>query len=102
MHPNRLRRCPWYPALWTKAESTGITDCLPAYTVGSLQRAIQMEALLVGVKQIVNTSNPAKQLTLLAQSVKDFFVLQPSTKHMSGKDLGRLETTPSLKHRALA
>jgi hypothetical protein len=87
LHPDQLAR---------------VKNNLPAYTVGSLQRAIQMEALLVGVKQIVNTSNPAKQLTLLAQSVKDFFVLQPSTKHMSGKDLGRLETTPSLKHRALA
>lgn len=66
LHPDQLAR---------------VKNNLPAYTVGSLQRAIQMEALLVGVKQIVNTSNPAKQLTLLAQSVKDFFVLQPSTKH---------------------
>ena len=81
---------------------TRVENNLPAYTVGSLQRTIQMEALVVGIKQIVPTPNPAKQLALLTQSVKDFFVLRPSSKHMSGKDLGRLEPTPSLKHRAAA
>ncbi len=79
-----------------------VENNLPAYTVGSLQRAIQMEALLNGIKQIVQTPNPAKQLALLNQSVKDLFVLRPSSKHMIGKDLGRLEPTPSLKHRAVA
>jgi len=28
--------------------------------------------------------------------------LQPSGKHMSGRDLGRLEPTPSLRYRAIA
>ena len=81
---------------------TRVENNLPAYTVGSLQRTIQMEALVVGIKQIVHTPNPAKQLALLTQSVKDFFVLRSSSKHMSGKDLGRLEPTPSLRHRAAA
>lgn len=81
---------------------TRVENNLPAYTVGSLQRTIEMEALLVSIKQIVHTPNPAKQLALLTQSVKDFFVLRPSSKHMSGKDLGRLEPTPSLRHRAAA
>ena len=87
LHPEQLAR---------------IENNLPAYTVGSLQRAIQMEALLNGIKQIVQTPNPAKQLALLTQSVKELFVLRPSSKHMIGKDLGRLESTPSLKHRSVA
>ncbi|MDJ0593418.1 MAG: transposase [Pleurocapsa sp. MO_226.B13] len=81
---------------------TRVENNLPAYTVGSLQRTIQMEALVVGIKQIVHSPNSAKQLALLTQSVKDFFVLRSSSKHMSGKDLGRLEPTPSLRHRAAA
>ena len=87
LHPEQLAR---------------VENNLPAYTVGSLQRAIQMEALLNGIKQIVQMPNPAKQLALLSQSVKELFVLRPSSKHMIGKDLGRLESTPSLKHRSVA
>jgi len=87
LHPEQLAR---------------VENNLPAYTVGSLQQTIQMEALLAGIKRIVHAPNPAKQLALLAQSVKDFFILRPSSKHMSGKDLGRLEPTSSLKHRAVA
>lgn len=87
LHPEQLAR---------------VENNLPAYTVGSLQQTIQMEALLAGIKRIVHTPHPAKQLALLAQSVKDFFILRPSSKHMSGKDLGRLEPTSSLKHRAVA
>jgi len=34
--------------------------------------------------------------------VREFFILQPSGKHMSGRDLGRLEPTPSLMRRAVA
>jgi hypothetical protein len=32
--------------------------------------------------------------------VKILFPLAPSSKHMSGRDLGRLEPTPSLRYRA--
>jgi hypothetical protein len=61
-----------------------------------------MEALLAYVQQLVQTSNPAEQLAQLGLSVKEFFHLRPSGKHMSGRDLGRLEPTPTLKYRAVA
>ena len=79
-----------------------VENNLPAYTVGSLQRTIQMETLLASVQQLIQSPNPAEQLTRLGQSVKEFFHLRPSDKHMSGRDLGRLEPTPTLKHRAVA
>jgi hypothetical protein len=75
---------------------------LPAYTVGSLLRMIQMESLLYHVEQLLKSSNPAEQLTQLAALVREFFSLKPSGKHMSGRDLGRLESTPSLVRRAIA
>ena len=87
LHPEQLAR---------------VTNKLPAYTVGSLQRSVQMEALLVSVQHIVQAPNPAEQLTQLGQSVKDFFVLRASGKHMSSRDLGRLDPTPTLMHRAVA
>lgn len=87
LHPRQLAR---------------VKNKLPAYTVGSLQRTIQMEALLLYVEQLLQAPNPAERLTQLSLSVQEFFLLRPSAKHMSGRDLGRLEPTPSLKHRAVA
>jgi hypothetical protein len=87
LHPRQLAR---------------IENKLPAYTVGSLLRMIQMESLLIQVEQLLQSANPAEQLTRLACLVREFFILQPSGKHMSGRDLGRLEPTPSLRCRAIA
>jgi hypothetical protein len=87
LHPRQLAR---------------IEDKLPAYTVGSLLRMIQMETLLLHIEQLVQSANPAERLTQLTTSVQEFFILQPSGKHMSGRDLGRLEPTPSLNRRAIA
>jgi hypothetical protein len=75
---------------------------LPAYTVGSLLRMIQMESLLTHVEQLLQSTNPAAQLTQMAELVREFFTLKPSGKHMSGRNLGRLEPTPSLVYRAIA
>ena len=87
LHPEQLAR---------------VANKLPAYTVGSLQRSVQMEVLLASVQHIVQAPNPAEQLTQLGQSVKDFFVLRASDKHMSSRDLGRLDPTPTLMHKAVA
>jgi Transposase DDE domain len=75
---------------------------LPAYTVGSLLRMMQMESLLRHVEQLLQSTNPAEQLTQMAALVREFFTLKPSGKHMSGRNLGRLEPTPSLVYRAIA
>lgn len=86
LHPRQLAR---------------IENKLPAYTVGSLLRMIQMESWLLHVEQLLRSANPAEQLIQIAALVHEFFILQPSGKHMSGRDLGRLEPTPSLMRRAV-
>jgi hypothetical protein len=87
LHPEQLAR---------------VEDKLPAYTVGSLQRRTQMESLLAYVQQLLQEANPAKKLAELGELVKEVLALRPSAKHLSGRELGRLEPTPSLRYRAIA
>ncbi|MDM8561226.1 hypothetical protein [Candidatus Parabeggiatoa sp. HSG14] len=82
-------------------QTTRIENKLPAYTVGSLQRFAQMDALLEFITSLLKDKNPGKQLKKLGKMIKEVFQLIPSEKHMSGRDLGRLDTTPSLKYQAL-
>ncbi len=82
-------------------QTTRIENKLPAYTVGSLQRLAQMDALLEFITSLLEHTNPGKQLKKLGKMIKEVFQLIPSDKHMSGRDLGRLEPIPSLKYRAL-
>ena len=71
-------------------QTTCIENKLPAYTVGSLQRLAQIEALLEFIASLLKHHDPAKQLHQLAQTIKDVFKLIPSDKHISGRDLGNL------------
>lgn len=73
---------------------------LPACTVGSLRQFSQGEALLELVRDLATAGNVAEKLAELAEKVKTWFPLAPSGKHMSGRDLGRQQPTPSLKYRA--
>ena len=73
----------------------------PAYTVGSLQNHIQGETLIAFIQELLAAPDPHKQLEQVAQSLKKYaFSLRSSTKHMGGRELGRLEPTPALKYRA--
>lgn len=72
----------------------------PACTVGSLRDHCKSEAFLDCIRQILAADNPAGQFEQLATTVKILFPLAPSSKHMSGRALGRLEPTPSLRYRA--
>jgi hypothetical protein len=87
LHPEQLAR---------------VENKLPAYTVGSLQRRTQMETLLAYVQQLLQEANPAQKLAQLGELVQEVLKLQPSGKHMSSRDLGHLEPTPSLRYRAMA
>ena len=42
---------------------------------------------------------PSEKLKELAELVKDVFQLIPPTKHIIGRDLERLKSSPSLKYR---
>lgn len=78
-----------------------IENGTPAHTVGSLKRAAHGEALLAFVRKIVLETDPLRMIEQLAEKIRVLFPLAPSKKHMSGRDLGRQEPTPSLAHRAV-
>jgi len=81
-------------------QTARIENKLPACTVGSLQRKSQMDVLLGFVKNLLDHPEPGDKIKELAELIDDTFQLMPSDKHMVGKNLGRLESTPSLNHRA--
>ena len=61
-----------------------------------------MEALIEVMRGVVNAENPHQRLEEILTAAKQLFPLRDSAKHMNGRDLGRLEPTPSLKYRAAA
>lgn len=79
-----------------------IENHLPACTVGSLQQHSRMDALIEVIRGIVDAEDPHQQLDEIITIAKRLFPLRDSAKHMNGRDLGRLEPTPSLKYRAAA
>jgi hypothetical protein len=87
-------------ALLLHPEQTArVENKLPAYTVGSLQRMSQMDTLLEFIGSILQEINPGEKLKEVARLIKDVFKLAPSSKHMIGRDLGRLEPTPALRYK---
>jgi len=85
LHPDQLAR---------------IEDNLPACTVGSLRDRVKAESSMQYFKDILSSENPHEKLSLMAQRAKEVFTLNESRKHMVGRDLGRLASTPSLEYRA--
>lgn len=74
----------------------------PAYTVGSLINRIKVDSLLVVIRALLATDHPEQPLAQLADILAQQFALVPSEKPMAGRDLGRLEPTPSLNYKAAA
>ena len=88
-------------ALLLHPEQTArLENKLPACTVGSLRRFCQGDALLALIQSILSAENVAERLKQLTEQVKTWFILEPSSKHMNGRDLGRQEATFSLRYRA--
>jgi len=77
-----------------------LKDKLPACTVGSLRDRVRVDSTLQFFKAIILSENPEEQFVLLTEQAKEIFRLNESSKHMVGRDLGRLESTPSLQYRA--
>jgi len=73
----------------------------PLYTIGSLQHRLQMESFTTWLTDWVDDSTFKDKLEQLTETIQTLFPLQPSKKHVNGKDMGRLEPTPSLKYRGL-
>ena len=91
-----------YAFLLHPEQSARIKDNLPACTVGSLKRSSQMDALVEVIRGVVDADDPHQRLNELIVLAKKLFPPRDSAKHMSGRDLGRLEPTPSLQYKAQA
>jgi len=73
---------------------------LPAYTVGSLRTNVQVECLVDVIDDMVSSDNPQEKLKRFTNALHEVFAFGSSKKHMSQRQLGRLEHTPSLQYRA--
>ncbi len=82
------------------AQQAQLKNNLPAYTVGSLRANVQVECLVDVIDDLVSSENPQDQLKRFSQALHDVFAFSCSKKHMIQHQLGRLEPTPLLKHRA--
>ena len=60
------------------------------------------DALIAVIRGIVDAEDPHQKLDQIITVAKRLFPLRDSAKPMNGRDLGRLEPTPSLKYRAAA
>jgi hypothetical protein len=88
--------------LFHPQQLTRLENKLPACTVGSLRDKTKVDCLLEFIRDLLSTPDPQEKLNLLTEAVENVFQLAPSKKHMVGRDLGRLEPTPSLKYKAKA
>ena len=80
-----------------------IENKLPAYTLGSMIEKIKVEGLLNTIETALQADDPIEQFKKFATALEDNVVqLNPSTKHMSSRDLGNLHSSPTLKHRRAA
>jgi hypothetical protein len=68
------------------------------YTIGSLQRHIQMESFTTWLQDWVDEPKFKDKFEQLTEAIRPLFPLKPSKKHLSGKKMGRVEPTPSLKY----
>ena len=73
---------------------------LPAYTVGSLRANVQVECLVDVIDDLVSSDDPQDKLERFTNALHEVFAFGSSKKHMSQRQLGRLEPTPALKYRA--
>lgn len=89
-----------YALILHPKQQASIENNLPAYTVGSLQKLCQGEAMLLSFQDLLSAENVAESLQSLSDKINKWIPLLSSSKHMNGRDLGRQEPTPSLRGRA--
>lgn len=82
-------------------QSARLKNKQPGLSVGCLIEHIKSDALIDTIHEVVISDSPQAAFETLKQALQDCLPVRESKKHMVGRDLGRLEPTPSLKYRAL-
>lgn len=83
-------------------QSARLKNKQPGMPVGCLIEHINTEALLDGVSNIVYADEPKSEFEKFRQLMEASLPDRKSSKHLSGRDLGRLEPTASLKYQKVA
>ena len=85
-----------YSLLFHPSQLKLVDDKLPAITVGSLLRKCRVDAFLQYLKNMLNSNDPIAAVEKIEESIGEIYELIPSTKHMSGKDLGNMAPVDKL------
>lgn len=83
-------------------QSDRLKNKQPGMPVGCLIERINAAALIDGVNHIVNADEPKSEFEKFRQLMEISLPDRKSSKHMAGRDLGRLEPTASLKYQKRA
>jgi hypothetical protein len=83
-------------------QSARLKNKQPGISAGCLIETLKAEALVGTIEDIVNTEDPTVALTTFTEALRNTLEKRSSSKHMAGRDTGRLEGTPSLRYREAA
>ena len=81
-------------------QSVRLKNKKPGMPVGCLIERLNAEALVDTVKDVVTSDDPERALEELAQALKAVLPVRDSSRHMAGRDLGKQESTDTLKAHA--
>ena len=81
-------------------QSVRLKNKQPGMPVGCLIEHLKAEALLETIEEVVTSDSPEKALENLTKALKNATPVRDSSRHMAGRDLGKQESTESLKAHA--
>lgn len=84
------------------AQSARLKSKQPGMPVGCLVEHINAAALIDGVSHIVHSEEPKSEFNKFKTLLEHALPERASSKHLAGRELGRMESTPGLKYRAVA
>ena len=80
------------------AQSARLKNKQPGLSVGCLIESLRVDALLGQMEDIIQSPEPATAFAAFTSVIKEALVQRQSSKHMTVLNLGRLDSTPSLKY----
>jgi SRSO17 transposase len=83
-------------------QSARLKNKQPGLPVGCLTERLKIAALITAVEDIVYAESPIAAMDSFTKALRDALPERSSKKHMAGLDLGRQESSPSLRYRAAA
>jgi hypothetical protein len=83
-------------------QSARLKNKQPGMPVGCLIEHINAAALIDGISHIFNAEEPKKEFDKIKNLMQESLPDRSSSKHLAGRDLGRMEPTASLRYQKAA